>query len=133
MNPTPAIPRAPQPLLSRLLEKRLDSPAGTDESVHTTSLLSALVEDAQRERASDVHLEPDSGGYQVRLRIDGVVIDTIRLRAVDGRRLVRACKTLANLDPSNIRMPQDGGADFKAGGRKWPCAWRWLPQWPARN
>lgn len=117
MKPTPGIPRAPQPILSRLLETRLDSPVSADESVHTTSLLSALVEDAQRERASDVHLDPDSAGYQVRLRIDGAVIDTIRLPAVDGRRLARTCKALANLDPSNVRIPQDGRADFKAGGR----------------
>jgi type II secretory ATPase GspE/PulE/Tfp pilus assembly ATPase PilB-like protein len=76
------------------------------------------LEDAQRERASDVHLDPDSGGYQVRLRIDGALIDTIRLPATDGRRLVRTCKALANLDPSNVRIPQDGRADFKAGGQE---------------
>jgi type II secretory ATPase GspE/PulE/Tfp pilus assembly ATPase PilB-like protein len=116
--PTPSIPRSSQPILSRLLEKRLESPAGTDESVHSTSLLSALLEDAQRERASDVHLDPDSGGYQVRLRIDSAVIDTIRLPALDGRRLVRTCKALADLDPSNVHIPQDGRAEFKAGGHE---------------
>ena len=117
-KPTRSIPRASRPLLARLLEKRLDEPPSTDESLRTTSLLDALLEDAQRERASDVHLDPDSDGYQVRFRIDGAVIDTIRLPAVDGRRLVRACKTLANLDPSNVRIPQDGRAELKAGGHE---------------
>lgn len=118
MNSTPGIPRSPQPILSRLLETSLDSPAGTDESAHTTSLLSALLEDAQRERASDVHLDPDSGGYQARLRIDGAVIDTIRLPGVEGRRLIRTCKALASLDPSNARIPQDGRAEFRAGEKE---------------
>ncbi len=115
---TPSIPRTSQPILSRLLEKGLDSPAGPDESAHTTSLLSAMLRDAQRERASDLHLDPDSGGYQVRLRIDGAVIDTIRLPAADGTRLVRTCKTLASLDPTNVRIPQDGRAEFKADGQE---------------
>jgi general secretion pathway protein E len=118
MNPTRAVPRSSQPILSRLLEQRLDAPAGTDESLHSTSLLSALLEDAQRERASDVHLDPDSVGYQVRLRIDGAVIDTIRLPATEGRRLVRTCKTLADLDPINVRIPQDGRAGLNAGGHE---------------
>lgn len=118
--PTPSIPRSSQPILSRLLEQRLESPAGPDESAHTTSLLSAILQDAQRERASDVHLDPDSGGYQVRLRIDGAVIDTIRLPALDGKRLVRTCKTLANLDPTNTRIPQDGRADVRADGQELP-------------
>jgi len=69
----------------------------------------------QRERASDVHLDPDSDGYQLRYRIDGAVIDAIRLSAVDGRRLVRACKALAQSRSSNVRIPQDGRTDFKAG------------------
>jgi type II secretory ATPase GspE/PulE/Tfp pilus assembly ATPase PilB-like protein len=77
-----------------------------------------MLEDAQRERASDVHLDPDSDGYQLRFRIDGAVIDTIRLSSVDGRRIARACKSLANLDPSNARIPQDGRAEFKVSGHE---------------
>ena len=116
-KPTLSIPRASQPLLARILEKRLEELPGADESLRTTSLLAALLEDAQRERASDVHLDPDSEGYQLRFRIDGSVVDTIRVSALDGRRVVRACKSLANLDPSNSRTPQDGRAEFKGGGQ----------------
>lgn len=117
MKTIQSLSRGAQPILSRQLEKGVLSSASNDEAVQTTALLSALFEDATRERASDVHLDPDSRGYQVRLRIDGAVIDTIRLPTEDGRRLVRACKSLANLDPSNVRLPQDGRAEFKSGSR----------------
>lgn len=95
----------------------MEEPASAEETLRTTSLLNALLEDAVRERASDVHLDPNTKGFQLRFRIDGVVIDTIRLSLEDGRRMVRTCKSLADLDPSYSRVPQDGRAEFQVGGR----------------
>ena len=92
--------RPSQPILARLLDKLVQE-SGGEESARTTSLVSALVEDAQRERASDVHLDPDSDGFQLRFRIDGAVIDTLRLSSAVGKRIVRACKSLADLEPGN--------------------------------
>lgn len=109
--------RGEQPLLSRLLEKCLEEPGGTEESARTISLVQALLEDAARERASDIHLDPYRGGFQVRFRIDGVVIDTIALKEGDGRRIARACKSLAGLEPAVSRIPQDGRAEVKIGNR----------------
>ena len=109
--------RPSQPILSRLLDKLVQEPGGNEESARTTSLVSALLEDAQRERASDVHIDPDSDGFQVRFRIDGTVIDTLRLSSAEGKRIVRACKSLADLEPGTARVPQGGRAELNVTGR----------------
>ena len=87
-----------QPLLSRGLDKVLQSQNLKEEKTRTSSMVSALLEDALRERASDVHVDPDLEGYQVRFRIDSAVIDTVRLSNADGKRIVRAFKSLADLE-----------------------------------
>jgi type II secretory ATPase GspE/PulE/Tfp pilus assembly ATPase PilB-like protein len=106
-----------QPLLSRGLDKVLQTQSLTEEKARTSSMVSALLEDALRERASDVHVDPNFEGYQVRFRIDGAVIDTVRLSSADGKRIVRAFKSLADLEHGNARIPQDGRAETRAGDR----------------
>ncbi len=106
-----------QPLLSRGLDKVLQSQNLKEEKTRTSSMVSALLEDALRERASDVHVDPNLEGYQVRFRIDSAVIDTVRLSNADGKRIVRAFKSLADLEHGNARVPQDGRAETRVGDR----------------
>jgi type II secretory ATPase GspE/PulE/Tfp pilus assembly ATPase PilB-like protein len=110
--------RRAQPLLSRALEKVFQAPAEKEEGARTSSLMSALLEDALRERVSDLHVDPDGAGYQVRFRVDGAVIDTVRLTTADGKRIVRAFKSLADLEHGQARVPQDGRAELNAGSNK---------------
>jgi general secretion pathway protein E len=80
------------------LDQVLQSQTLKEEKARTSSMVSALIEDALRERASDVHVDPNLEGYQVRFRIDSAVVDTVRLSSADGKRIVRAFKSLADLD-----------------------------------
>jgi general secretion pathway protein E len=81
-----------------------------DEPAHTLALATALLEDAARENASDIHLDPVAEGYEVRFRIDGALVDTLLLPREPGLHLVRAFKTHADLDPAFALRPQDGRA-----------------------
>jgi general secretion pathway protein E len=92
-------------------------PAG-DEPSQTLTLAAALLEDAVRENVSDIHLDPTEGGYDVRLRIDGVLMDTVRLLRDRGLPLLRAFKTHANLDPAFELRPQDGRTTLPVGNRQ---------------
>lgn len=82
------------------------------ESGSTRALVDALVRDALRERASDVHFLPRRDQYEIRFRTDG------ELRAVGavpqplGHRLIRTCKSMADLDPAAAFTPTDGRAEF---------------------
>lgn len=104
-----------QPQRARLLSEQL-SRSGADEPAHTSSLATALLEDAVREKASDVHLDREEDGYAVRFRIDGVLVDSVRLPEAVGLRVLRAFKAHAELDPACALRPQDGRAALPIAG-----------------
>lgn len=109
--------RRRQPQLSRLLRKLLDESPTSRDAAQTRALVSALLEDAVRENASDIHLDPVQGGYQLRLRIDGALVDTVLLEPEQGLHLIRTFKTHADLDAAYTMKPQDGRAEFQVGDR----------------
>ncbi len=109
--------RLRRPQLSRLLRKLMDEPPAGGASAHTRALAVAMLEDAVRENASDIHLDPVEGGYQLRLRIDGALVDTVLLQSEQGLHVLRAFKTHANLDAAYSMKPQDGRAEFQVGDR----------------
>jgi type IV pilus assembly protein PilB len=71
-------------------------------------LVTALISEAVRNRASDIHIEPMKDRVQVRYRIDGecVVRDRIPLRMKNP--LISRIKIMAGIDIAEKRLPQDG-------------------------
>lgn len=95
---------------ARLLAAALAQRAGSDESSRTLALAGAMLEDAVRENASDIHLDPVDDGYAVRFRVDGAIMDAAHLPRECGLHVLRAFKTHADLDPGFTLRPQDGRA-----------------------
>jgi len=58
-----------------------------------------LLEDAVRERAPDIHIDPHSDGTRIRFRIDGEVVDGAHVPADIAQQLINQLKVLARLDP----------------------------------
>ncbi len=84
------------------------SPAMPTESVYSAHDPGAhlrLVRDALARRATDIHLDPLRNGYQVRLRIDGLLSPHLGLSAEDGHRLVNQFKTAAGIEPGTAFTP----------------------------
>ncbi|HEX5744181.1 MAG TPA: ATPase, T2SS/T4P/T4SS family, partial [Candidatus Saccharimonadales bacterium] len=71
--------------------------------------LSAILEFAARNRASDVHVEPLEKEVKVRCRIDGVLREIMRLPKNSEPALISRIKILSNLKIDEHRIPQDGG------------------------
>ena len=67
-----------------------------------------LVTQAVRDRASDVHIEPQKDHSRIRYRVDGILHDTLSLPLSVHRRLVSRVKVLAKMDIAERRRPQDG-------------------------
>ena len=103
-------PRLRQPGRARRLSETLALASANDTGERTRALAAALLEDALREKASDIHLDPGADGYEVRFRIDGALVDTLPLPPETGLHLVRFFKTHADLDPAFALRPQDGRA-----------------------
>lgn len=72
-----------------------------------TRLAEDVIRDAVRERATDIHIDPQSFGARVRLRVDGRVIDTLELTDAQSHRLINQIKNLADIDPVKTFEPAD--------------------------
>ena len=84
-----------------------------DEDEPVIVLLNQLFERALTRNASDIHLEPQPQGLQVRLRIDGVLHSEPVIAKSLAPRVISRLKLLAKLNISETRLPQDGRFQFK--------------------
>ena len=122
----PSTPNAP-PLVSRpirahlvsgLLKELHRSHAAPERDRHGryTVLGDVLLRDALRERATDVHLDPQADGVRVRFRIDGRLHDAASLSRDHGIHLIRHFKAISNLDPVNTLRLADARITYGLDG-----------------
>lgn len=90
-------------------------------------LVNSLIEQAARQRASDIHIEPEENGVRVRYRVDGVLF----VAGNYDRRLLPAIiarvKILSGLDISEKRKPQDGRSTITVDGKEYDIRVSTLP------
>ncbi|HLB54407.1 MAG TPA: GspE/PulE family protein, partial [Gemmatimonadales bacterium] len=82
-----------------------------------TKLVDAMIAEAVREGASDIHAEPLTDGMSVRYRIDGVLKEVMRLPPNSGPSLARRVKILGKLDVTDPLHPHDGRAGVRVDGK----------------
>lgn len=78
-------------------------------------LLDDLLARAIRERASDLHIEPQEDRLRVRMRVDGVLQEVQSVEIGMHAPIVSRIKVLANLDIAEHRQPQDGRTEVRVG------------------
>jgi type IV pilus assembly protein PilB len=93
---------------------RVETTAGDGPVAQVVTL---LLTQALRDRASDVHLEPSDGVLVVRFRIDGALHDVMSLPATIAGALVSRIKILAGMNIVERRRPQDGQFTAEVDGR----------------
>ncbi|RYY29441.1 MAG: type II secretion system protein GspE [Sphingomonadales bacterium] len=99
-----------------------DSAAAVDDLLDTRDdapvirLINALLLEAVKEGASDVHIETQEKRLVVRFRIDGVLRDRIEPPRGLAPLLVSRIKVMAKLDIAERRIPQDGRVTLRIGG-----------------
>ncbi len=121
--------------LARLMQ---DLPATEDLLDSTTQapvirMINALLLQALRERASDLHFEPYEARSVVRFRIDGVLRDVIEPPRALHAALVSRLKIMASLDIAEKRLPQDGRIALKLGDRQVDVRVSTLPTGPGER
>ena len=80
-------------------------------------LTNVILRDAIREGASDIHIEPGSGGAVVRLRVDGVLRHHMQIPLAALTRVISRIKILGELDIADRLRPQDGRARIQVDGK----------------
>jgi type IV pilus assembly protein PilB len=81
-------------------------------------LVDALLEQAAKDKASDLHIEPTTDKVLIRLRIDGVLHDSSEAPLEVLRPMVSRLKVLSGLDIAQQRIPQDGRFSTTLQGRQ---------------
>lgn len=76
-----------------------------------------LIKQAVRDRASDIHIEPQEDKLRVRYRIDGILSEVMSLPLSVHPPLLSRIKIMAGLNISERRRPQDGQITFDMGDR----------------
>ncbi len=79
-------------------------------------LINAILSQAVREKASDIHIEPFEDRLSVRFRIDGVLNEVLSPGNLLAPLLVSRIKVMAKLDIAEKRLPQDGRISVKLAG-----------------
>jgi len=105
--------------LSRLLQEipRVEDLLDSQNDAPLIRLINALLTQALREGASDVHIEPFEARSVVRLRIDGTLHDLIEPARALHTAIVSRVKIMAQLDIAEKRLPQDGRIALRAAGK----------------
>lgn len=81
-------------------------------------LVNALLSDAVKRGASDIHFEPEQGFLRFRYRIDGVLRQVRSLHKNYWSALAVRVKVMAGLDIAESRLPQDGRISLSMSGRQ---------------
>ena len=97
------------PAIEDLLESADDAPV--------IRMINALLTQALREEASDIHIEPFEQVSVVRFRIDGALRDIVRPKKAIHASLISRIKIMAQLDIAEKRLPQDGRITLRVGGK----------------
>ncbi len=97
------------PAVEDLLESAGDAPI--------IRMLNALLTQAARDGASDVHIEPYERHSSVRFRVDGTLREVVQPNRALHAALISRLKIMAQLDISEKRLPQDGRISLRIGTR----------------
>src|SRR6187399_1319917 len=97
------------PAVEDLLEAANDAPI--------IRMLNALLTQAAKDGASDIHIEPYERASAVRFRVDGTLREVVQPNKALHAALISRLKIMAELDIAERRLPQDGRISLRIGGR----------------
>jgi type IV pilus assembly protein PilB len=89
-----------------------------EQSSPAVRMFSSVIAKALSEKASDIHIDPQTSGSIVRLRVDGMLRDLMEVPHEIKGALISRIKILADMDIADRRAPQDGRIMVMAGERK---------------
>ena len=77
-----------------------------------------ILEQAVRDRASDIHIVPDHESVRIRYRVDGLLTDALTLPHGSHYQLLSRIKVLAGMNIAERRRPQDGQFSYFTSGEE---------------
>jgi general secretion pathway protein E len=102
--------------LAQDLPEQADLLESTDDAP-IIRLINAVLTQAVKENASDIHVEPFENRLVVRFRVDGVLREVLQSRRAVAPLVVSRIKVMSRLDIAEKRLPQDGRISLRIAGR----------------
>jgi general secretion pathway protein E len=105
--------------LSRMMQElpAVEDLLETSDDAPIIRMLNALLTQAARDGASDIHIEPYERHSSVRFRVDGTLREVVQPNRALHAALISRLKIMADLDIAEKRMPQDGRISLRIGTR----------------
>lgn len=107
-------------LLTREIKEKGETPENIRKLVSEAPIVKVVdlvIEDAVRRGSSDIHIEPEDAMVSTRMRIDGLLHETVPLPKILQEAIISRIKILAELDIAQKRIPQDGKIRAKTAGK----------------
>ncbi len=89
----------------------------SDDDAPIIRFINAVLTEAIKENASDIHIEPYENRLGVRFRVDGVLKEVLQTRRALAPLVVSRIKVMSKLDIAEKRLPQDGRISLRIAGR----------------
>ncbi len=89
----------------------------SDDDAPIIRFINAVLTEAVKENASDVHVEPYENRLVVRFRVDGILQEVLQTRRALAPLVVSRIKVMSKLDIAEKRLPQDGRISLRIAGR----------------
>lgn len=96
----------------------VDFGQGSVEDSPIVKFVHAVLTDAIRKKASDIHFEPYEKRFRVRFRIDGAMVEAVTQSNTSAPAISSRVKIMAKLDIAEKRRPQDGRIKIRAGTKE---------------
>lgn len=93
-------------------------PAAVSEDAPVVQVVRLMITQGLRDRASDIHIEPQADQVRVRYRVDGALHDVLDLPGSMGPAIVSRVKIMAGMNIVERRRPQDGQISMEIEGRE---------------
>lgn len=81
-------------------------------------MVNLIINEALRQKASDIHIEPGSDELRVRYRVDGVLHEALKVPKKNQNAVIVRIKILSRIDITTKRIPQDGRFKLKFKGQE---------------
>ena len=89
----------------------------SEDDAPVIRLINAMLTEATRKNASDIHIEPFEKRLNIRFRVDGVMQELLEPPRAIAPLIISRIKVMAKLDIAEKRLPQDGRISLRVAGR----------------
>jgi len=109
------------------VDEDVDRSAALEDEAPIIRVVNVIIQQAIKDRASDIHVEPDRRGVRIRYRIDGVLHEVMQVPKYVHAPLISRIKIMGDMNIAERRLPQDGRIHIRHEGKDYDLRVSSLP------